>query len=57
MKSGIEIVMRNLDRVELSADGKTATVGGGALSKTVIDALWKADKQTGGLNTSNSFFG
>lgn len=57
MKSGIEIVMRNLDRVERSADGKTATVGGGALSKTVIDALWKADKQTGGLNTSNSFFG
>ncbi|PMB64984.1 FAD-linked oxidoreductase afoF [Beauveria bassiana] len=48
LRGGIGIAMSTLDSVELSADGHTAKVGGGALSKTVIDALWEAGKQTGG---------
>ncbi|KAM3508573.1 hypothetical protein MY11210_006681 [Beauveria gryllotalpidicola] len=46
LRGGIGIAMRTLDSVGLSADGQTAKVGGGALSKTVIDALWEAGKQT-----------
>ncbi|TQV91917.1 hypothetical protein V2A60_005987 [Cordyceps javanica] len=46
LQGGIEIVMSSLSSVELSEDGKTARVGGGASSKTVIDALWEAGKQT-----------
>ncbi|KAM3453177.1 hypothetical protein MY3296_003940 [Beauveria thailandica] len=46
LRGGIGIAMSTLDSIELSADGQTAKVGGGALSKTVIDALWEAGKQT-----------
>ncbi|KAK8142141.1 hypothetical protein G3M48_009278 [Beauveria asiatica] len=47
LRGGIGIAMSTLDSIELSADGQTAKVGGGALSKTVIGALWEAGKQTG----------
>lgn len=47
LHGGVEIAMSSLNSVEISEDGKTAKVGGGALSKTVIDALWAAGKQTG----------
>ncbi|KAJ5217451.1 6-hydroxy-D-nicotine oxidase [Penicillium chermesinum] len=46
MKNGIEIWLNKLNTVELAKDGKTATIGGGTLSKTVTDTLWKAGKQT-----------
>ncbi|KAI1361510.1 FAD binding domain protein [Xylaria arbuscula] len=46
MKSGIEIWMDNLNSVKVSEDGKTATFGGGVLSKTVTDSLWALGKQT-----------
>ncbi|KAJ3489362.1 hypothetical protein NLG97_g6013 [Lecanicillium saksenae] len=46
LQGGIEIVMSSLNSVEVSKDGQTAKVAGGALSKTVIDALWAAGKQT-----------
>lgn len=39
--------MSSLTSVELSKDGQTAKVGGGTLSKAIIDALWQAGKQTG----------
>lgn len=39
--------MKKLNSVDISEDGTTAKIGGGALSKTVIDALWNAGKQTG----------
>lgn len=47
MDGGIEIYLENLSGVEVSEDGKTATIGGGTGSKLVIDTLWEAGKQTG----------
>ena len=47
MESGIEIWMNQLQTVEIAEDGKTATIGGGALSTNVTQALWAAGKQTG----------
>lgn len=47
LQGGIEIAMSSLSSVELSKDGQTAKVGGGTLSKAVIDTLWQAGKQTG----------
>ncbi|OAR00835.1 hypothetical protein LLEC1_06293 [Akanthomyces lecanii] len=38
--------MSSLSSVELSQDGHTVKVGGGTLSKTVIETLWEAGKQT-----------
>ncbi|KAI1453281.1 FAD-binding domain-containing protein [Annulohypoxylon moriforme] len=46
MKNGIEIWMHQLNSVEISEDGAQAKIGGGAKTKTVIDALWDAGKQT-----------
>ncbi|KAI1214558.1 FAD binding domain protein [Annulohypoxylon truncatum] len=46
MKGGIEIWMHQLNGVEISEDGARAKIGGGAKTKTVIDALWAAGKQT-----------
>lgn len=50
MKQGIEIWMNKLKGVSVADDGQTATFGGGILSKEVTDALWKHNKQTGGMN-------
>lgn len=47
MKSGVEIYLDQLNTIEVAEDGQTATIGGGALSKHVTDALWDAGKQTG----------
>lgn len=47
MQSGIEIWMNQLQTVEIAEDGQTATIGGGALSTNVTQALWAAGKQTG----------
>jgi hypothetical protein len=47
MKSGVEIYLDQLNTVQVANDGKTAKIGGGTLSKTVIDKLWAAGKQTG----------
>ncbi|KAJ0120562.1 hypothetical protein J7T55_015291 [Diaporthe amygdali] len=46
MESGIAIWMHQLQTVEIAEDGKTATLGGGALSTNVTQALWAAGKQT-----------
>lgn len=46
MQGGIEIWLNKLSGVDVSADGKTARVGGGTLSKKVTDDLWAAGKQT-----------
>ncbi|KAI0427305.1 FAD binding domain protein [Xylaria sp. FL1042] len=43
---GIGIWMKNLDSVEIAPDGLTAAIGGGALTKVVVDTLWAAGKQT-----------
>lgn len=45
-QSGIEIWLNKLNSISISDDGKTATVGGGALSKHVTDSLWAKGKQT-----------
>ncbi len=47
MNYGIEINLKKLNSVTIADDGKTAKIGGGALSKTVVDDLWAAGKQTG----------
>lgn len=47
LNQGMEIWMTNLTSIAVAADGQTATIGGGALSKSVTDALWAAGKQTG----------
>ncbi|RYO82162.1 hypothetical protein DL764_009647 [Monosporascus ibericus] len=39
MRNGIQIWMDDLNSVTIAQDGKTAQIGGGALSKTVIDAF------------------
>ncbi|KAI1827430.1 FAD binding domain protein [Xylaria intraflava] len=46
LQNGIEIWMHQLSSVKVSSDGKSATIGGGTLSKTVIEDLWAAGKQT-----------
>ncbi|KAI0122400.1 FAD binding domain protein [Daldinia grandis] len=46
MQDGIEIWMNQLNNIEISDDGLTAKIGGGALSKSVTDTLWAAGKQT-----------
>jgi hypothetical protein len=47
MDHGIEIYLNQLSSVEIAKDGKTATFGGGIMSKNATDALWAAGKQTG----------
>lgn len=47
---GIQILMRQINHVRIDPDGKTATIGGGALGKEVTDALWQVGKQTGVQN-------
>lgn len=51
MTHGIEIYLEQLSSVEVSKDGKTATIGGGTNAKVVTDSLWAAGKQTGKTNT------
>ncbi|PYH94863.1 FAD-binding domain-containing protein [Aspergillus ellipticus CBS 707.79] len=46
MTHGIAIFMDQLSSVEVAEDGKTATMGGGTMSKVVTDSLWAAGKQT-----------
>ncbi|RDL35322.1 putative FAD-dependent oxygenase [Venustampulla echinocandica] len=46
MTHGIEILMSQLNRIAIASDGKTATIGGGVMSKNLTDALWAAGKQT-----------
>lgn len=47
MQGGIGIRLDKLNSVGISADHSTARIGGGASTKDVTDALWKANKQTG----------
>ncbi|KAL4876409.1 hypothetical protein BJY04DRAFT_231588 [Aspergillus karnatakaensis] len=46
MDHGIEILLSKLNTVDIHDDGKTATIGGGILSKKLIDTLWAAGKHT-----------
>jgi FAD/FMN-containing dehydrogenase len=48
-KDAIQIDFRGLNQVKVAEDGKTATIGGGATVKTVVDELTTAGKQTGEL--------
>jgi hypothetical protein len=47
MDYGVEIYLDQLSSVEVAADGKSAKIGGGTMSKTVVDELWAAGKQAG----------
>ncbi|KAJ5233168.1 hypothetical protein N7468_006124 [Penicillium chermesinum] len=46
MTHGVGIAMNQLSSVQVAEDGKTATMGGGTMSKVVTDKLWAAGKQT-----------
>ena len=46
-KGAMQIDFRKLNRVVISDDGKSATIGGGANVKKVVHELLKAGKQTG----------
>jgi FAD/FMN-containing dehydrogenase len=45
IENGIEICLDDLDSVSIVDNGQTATVGGGALSEHITDALWEKGKQ------------
>lgn len=47
MDYGIEIFMQQLSSVEIDEGGESVTIGGGTMSKQVIDTLWEAGKQAG----------
>lgn len=51
VQNGIEIWMRNLNRVRINPDGETATIGGGTKMGEVTQALWAYGKQTGMCET------
>lgn len=46
MDHGVGISLSKLSGVKVAKDGKTATIGGGTMSKNVTDSLWAAGKQT-----------
>lgn len=46
VKNGIQIDMRSMNKVVISEDGKSATVGGGLRIKEFADILWDAGKET-----------
>ncbi|KAI0537677.1 FAD binding domain protein [Xylaria digitata] len=46
VQGGIAIWLNKLSSVEIATGGKTATFGGGTLSKTITDTLWAQGKQT-----------
>lgn len=47
VQNGIGISMRKLNSIKVNSDGRTATIGGGAKTYEVTEALWKEGKQTG----------
>ena len=47
MKSGIQNRMTEMKSVSIAPDGRSATIGGGILSKDLVDTLWANNKQTG----------
>ena len=49
-KNAVQIDFRAISHVKVSADGKTARVGGGATVKQVVASLNAAGKQTGTLS-------
>lgn len=54
MEYGIQIWMRQLRAISIAKDGRSATFGGGVLSKNVTDTLWAAGKQTGKVSTEGT---
>ena len=46
VKHGVGINMRNLNSIELAKDGKTATIGGGIVTKKLMHELWEMGKIT-----------
>lgn len=50
MDRGIEIYLSRLSSVEVDQEHRSATIGGGASTKGVIDALWEVGRQAGKLS-------
>lgn len=51
-KGAVLIDLRSLNKLQLSTDGKSAVIGGGATVKEVVRGLWAAGKQTGRLGAT-----
>ncbi|KAF4457591.1 6-hydroxy-D-nicotine oxidase [Fusarium albosuccineum] len=45
-KNVVIVDLRGWDSIDIAEDGKTATIGGGASVKKVVNTLWAAGKQT-----------
>jgi FAD/FMN-containing dehydrogenase len=45
LQKGVQVDLGRLNRVDVAADGKHATIGGGALTKAIIQNLAVADKR------------
>lgn len=46
MQNGMGIYLRNLTKLQVNPDGKSAQIGGGLRVEDVISGLWKKGKQT-----------
>ena len=46
VKRGVGINLRKLNSVEIGKDGRSATIGGGIVTKELIDALWEDGKMS-----------
>lgn len=50
LQNGIEIHVRVLDKIEISADGSSALMQGGVYTDSMIKTLWDAGKVSGGCS-------
>ena len=55
--SGIQINMRKMNSLQVNADGKTATVGGGIMQYEITKSLYKSGKQAGEHGTPTPYTG
>ena len=46
VKHGVGINLRKLNGVEVAKDGTSATIGGGIVTKQLVDALWEKGKMS-----------
>ena len=46
VKHGVGINMRSMNSVDVAKDGKSATIGGGIVTKQLTDTLWEKGKLT-----------
>jgi hypothetical protein len=50
VKHGVGINLRKLNSVKVTKDGRSATIGGGILTKRMVEALWEKGKLSSKLS-------